>query len=157
MLQFLPFHPIQVIKYHVIFITLFLSLPVLFLTYKPADIMLYLFPLHPTTIICRKIRKKEASKFHIQLSIAMFFMLLFFLVGIRRVEHKISCTVFSLLIHYFTLASVAWMGAEAVLMFHKLIIVFGHVHLVVISVVAWGEYIYIEWSRKWFRRCLTSG
>ena len=69
----------------------------------------------------------------------MFFMLLFFLVGIRRVEHKISCTVFSLLIHYFTMASVAWMGAEAVLMFHKLIIVFGYLHLTVISVIAWGE------------------
>ena len=86
----------------------------------------------------RKIRTKETSKFHLQMCIAIFCMLLFFLIGIDRTENEISCTFFSLLIQYFTMASVAWMGAEAVLMFHKLIIVFGHLHLVLISVIAWG-------------------
>ena len=90
-------------------------------------------------LYCRKIRQKEASKFHIQLCIAMFFMLLFFLIGIDRTESEVGCTISSLLIQYFTMASVAWMGAEAVLMFHKLIIVFGHLHLVIISIVAWGK------------------
>lgn len=86
----------------------------------------------------RKIRQKEASKFHLQLCIAIFCMLLFFLIGIDRTENEISCTFFSLLIQYFTMASVAWMGAEAVLMFHKLVIVFGHVRLTILSIVAWG-------------------
>ena len=88
---------------------------------------------------CRKIREKEASKIHVQLCIAIFCMFFFFLVGIDRTESEIGCTICSLLIQYFTMASVALMGAEALLMFHKLIIVFGHVHLVLISTIAWGE------------------
>ena len=87
----------------------------------------------------RKIRQKEISKFHAQLCIAIFCMLLFFLIGIDRTESEVGCTISSLVIQYFTMASVAWMGAEAVLMFHKLIIVFGHVHMVFLSVLAWGE------------------
>ena len=67
-------------------------------------------------------------------------MLLFFLVGIDRTESIIVCTISSLLIQYFTMASVAWMGAEAVLMFHKLIIVFGDdIPLAIISIVTWGK------------------
>ena len=70
----------------------------------------------------------------------MFLMLLVFLVGIDRTENEIGCTFCSLLIQYFSMASVAWMGAEALLMFQKLIIVFGHIttkHIIIISVVAW--------------------
>ena len=73
----------------------------------------------------------------------MFFMLLFFLIGIDRTKNEIGCTFCSLLIQYFTMASVAWMGAEAVLMFQKLIIVFGYVetkHVVIISVITWRKY-----------------
>ena len=68
-------------------------------------------------------------------------MLLVFLVGVNRTESTIGCTVSSVLIHYFTLASVFWMGAEAVLMFKKLIIVFGRISttfIVVISLICWG-------------------
>ena len=90
----------------------------------------------------RKIRQKEASKVHAQLCIAIFFMLLFFLIGIDRTENEIACTFFSLVIQYFTMASVAWMGAEAVLMFHKLIIVFGHIHMLLISIITWGTYVH---------------
>ena len=89
---------------------------------------------------CRNIRKKDASKFHIQLCISIFCTLLFFLIGIDRTESEVGCTIFSLLIQYFTMASVAWMGAEAVLMFQKLIIVFGHIHtkhIIIISIIAW--------------------
>ena len=35
-----------------------------------------------------------------------------------------GCVTLSLLVHYFTLAAVMWMGAEALLMFQKLVIVF---------------------------------
>ena len=34
------------------------------------------------------------------------------------------CVTVSVLVHYFTLVSVMWMGAEALLMFQKLVIVF---------------------------------
>ena len=41
------------------------------------------------------------------------------------------------------MASVAWMAAEAMLMFQKLIIVFGSIttkHIVIISIIAWCKY-----------------
>ena len=46
----------------------------------------------------------------------------------------------SVLIHYFALVSVMWMGAEAVLMFQKLVIVFGQTttrFIVAVSLVCW--------------------
>ena len=90
----------------------------------------------------RKLRKRDASKFHAQLCIALFFMLLSFIVGVDRTENDILCTAFSSLILYFTLASALWMGAEAVLMFKKLIIVFGAVtkcFITTISLICWGK------------------
>ena len=74
--------------------------------------------------------------------VAMLLMLLVFTVGVERTENSIGCTVSSVLIQYFTLASVFWMGAEAVLMFKKLIIVFGNVttkFVVAISLICWGN------------------
>ena len=50
--------------------------------------------------------------------------------------------VVSVLIHYFSLAAVMWMGAEAALMFHKLVFVFKKVtkkEMIVTAVVCWGE------------------
>ena len=48
----------------------------------------------------------------------------------------------SLLVHYFTLAVVMWMGAEALLMFHKLVIAFVRVttkFIIIISTVCWSK------------------
>ena len=48
----------------------------------------------------------------------------------------------SVLIHYFTLAAVMFMGAEAVLMFQKLIVVFGKTSttfFVAASLICWCE------------------
>ena len=92
------------------------------------------------TDIFRKIRQRDASKFHTQLSIAIFLMLLFVLVGLDRTETEAGCTVMSLFIQYFTLAAVFWMGAEAVLMFQKLIIVFGNItvkYIIIVSIICW--------------------
>ena len=72
-------------------------------------------------------------------------MLLVFVIGIDRVPPKHpygGCVAVSALIHYFTLAAVMWMGAEALLMFQKLVFVFIHIttkHVIVISIVCWGE------------------
>ena len=49
----------------------------------------------------------------------------------------------SALIHYFTLVAVMWMGAEAVLMFQKLVIVFVHIttkFIIAVSLVCWCKY-----------------
>ena len=73
----------------------------------------------------------------------MFFMYLFFLVGIDRTENVAVCTIMSVCIQYFTLAALFWMGAEAVLMFQKLIIVFGVVtkkYIAIVSLIAWGKF-----------------
>ena len=90
--------------------------------------------------VCRKLRERDASKFHAQLCIALLFMFLTFLIGIDRQENPIVCTAFSTLIQYFTLAAALWMGAEAVLMFKKLVIVFGRISktfVVTISLICW--------------------
>ena len=47
----------------------------------------------------------------------------------------------SVLIHYFTLVAVMWMGAEAVLMFQKIVIVFARTstrYIIAISLICWG-------------------
>ena len=49
----------------------------------------------------------------------------------------------SLLVHYFTLVAVMWMGAEAVLMFQKLVIVFVQItakFIVIVSIVCWSKF-----------------
>ncbi|ORU94620.1 MAG: hypothetical protein A6F71_09405 [Cycloclasticus sp. symbiont of Poecilosclerida sp. M] len=91
--------------------------------------------------IDRKLRQRDASKFHAQLSLALLLMLLVFIVGIDRVENNVACTIMSLSIQYTTLVAVFWMGAEAVLMFKKLIIVFGSITTkfhVITSLICWG-------------------
>ena len=60
----------------------------------------------------------------------------------------------SFLIHYFTLAAVMFMGAEAVFMFQKLIIVFGQMSttfFVAASLICWCECIIVcdlAWRNK---------
>ena len=73
----------------------------------------------------RKLRQRDASKFYIQLCIALFCMLVVFVCGIDRTDVYGGSVTVSVLIHYFTLVAVMWMGAEAVLMFQKLVIVFS--------------------------------
>ena len=54
-----------------------------------------------------------------------------------------GCVAVSILVHYFTLVAVMWMGAEALLMFQKLVIIFTRVttkFMVGISILCWGEF-----------------
>jgi len=101
-----------------------------------------------------KIRKKDASPFHFQLCLAIFFMLFSFLVGIDRSDTgEAGCTFFSVLIHYFTLTSVFWMAAEALLMGKKLVFdVFGRFPMrqftILISLLAWGKSLAIKQCLK---------
>ena len=49
----------------------------------------------------------------------------------------------SLLVHYFSLVAVMWMGAEALLMFQKIVIVFVQItakFIIIVSVIYWSEY-----------------
>ena len=53
----------------------------------------------------------------------------------------------SVLVHYFTLVMWMWMGAEAVHMYKKLVIVFGahltNKYIIGISLVCWRKFPYI--------------
>ncbi len=92
--------------------------------------------------MCRKLRKRDATKFHIQLCIAIGCMLIVFVAGIDQTDLSGGCVAVSALIHYFTLASVMWMGAEAVLMFQKLVMVFvliSNRYIICVSLVCWRE------------------
>ena len=99
---------------------------------------------HKCLFTCRNLRKRDATKFHVQLSIAIFCMLLVFVTGIERTEVKAGCVTVSVLLHYFTLASVVWMGAEAWLMFQKVAIVFVQItsrYILILSTICWGRLI----------------
>ena len=88
----------------------------------------------------RKTRDRDVSKFHTQLSLALLGMLLVFVIGIDRTEVLGGCVFVSVLIHYFTLSAMMWMGAEAVLMFQKLVRVFVQTttrQIVIISLICW--------------------
>ena len=52
-----------------------------------------------------------------------------------------GCVTVSVLVHYFTLVAVMWMGAEALLMFQKLVIIFTQIttkFIVTLSIVCWS-------------------
>ena len=53
-----------------------------------------------------------------------------------------GCVTLSLLVHYLTLVAVMWMGAEALLMFQKLVIVFVRIttkFIVIVSLICWSK------------------
>ena len=90
----------------------------------------------------RKLRKRDASKFHVQLCFAILGVLIVLLIGVDRTEVFGVCVTASALLHYFTLVSVMWMGAEALLMFQKLVIVFVQIttkYIVIVSLVCWRK------------------
>ena len=109
--------------------------------------------------LLRKLRQRDATKFHIQLCIALSCMFIVFVVGIDRVEHREGCITVGVLIHYFALAAWMWMGAEALLMFQKLVIVFSNItlrHLLIISVICWSKSILlIRNTCSLFHSCST--
>ena len=109
--------------------------------------MYYYWYLTPC-ILCRRIRQKSASKYHVQLSLAILLMLIVSFVLVVLSAESIDslyggCVTISVLVHYFTLVAVMWMGAEALLMFQKLVIVFVRIttkSIIIVSVVCWGKF-----------------
>ncbi|KAL5476198.1 hypothetical protein EMCRGX_G026114 [Ephydatia muelleri] len=94
-----------------------------------------------TLLMIKKLRQKDVTKYHIQLCCALIGMLLVFVIGIDRTENFGGCVAVSVLIHYFTLAAVMWMGAEAVLMFQKIVIVFARIttrYIIAVSFICWA-------------------
>ena len=98
---------------------------------------------------CRKICEKDISKYHIQLCSALLCMYMLTLILVVLSAEKVTtiyegCVTLSLLVHYFTLVAVMWMGAEALLMFQKLVIVFVRItakFILVTSIICWSEFV----------------
>ena len=70
-------------------------------------------------------------------------MLIVFVAGIDKTDVYGGCVTASALIHYFTLVAVMWMGAEAVLCFQKLIIVFHQTttkFILIVSLICWCKW-----------------
>jgi len=68
-----------------------------------------------TLFLFRELQDLDTTKFRVQLSIAIMCMLLVFVAGVERTAVYGGCVLVSVLLHYFSLAAVMWMGAEAVL------------------------------------------
>ena len=96
---------------------------------------------------CRKLHQKDVSKYHIQLSIALLCMYITSLALVVLSAERVAniyggCLSVSVLVHYFTLVAVMWMGAEALLMFQKLVIVFVQLskkYIATVSVICWSK------------------
>ena len=72
----------------------------------------------------------------------MLLMLIVFVAGIGRTENRTGCITVGVLLHYLILVVWMWMGAEAILLFQKLVIVFKKattLYIVIVSIVCWGK------------------
>ena len=98
---------------------------------------------HHKPSFCRKIWQRDVTKFHVQLAGSMMLMLIVFVAGINHTEHRVGCITVGVLLHYLILVIWMWMGAEAILLFQKVVIVFKQtttLYFVVISLVCWCEW-----------------
>lgn len=89
---------------------------------------------------CRKIRVLDATKYHIQLCIAILFTLVVFVAGVDKTAVVGGCIAASVLIHYFSLASVMWMLAESLLLLQNVVLVFQKVTMtwiIITSLLCW--------------------
>ena len=90
----------------------------------------------------RDLRSKDVTKFHVQLAVSMLLMLLVFVAGIGRTENRAGCITVGVLLHYLILVVWMWMGAEATLLFQKLVVVFKNlttIYMVIVSIICWGK------------------
>ena len=82
------------------------------------------------------------------MSLAILFMLIVSFVLVAMSAEDVvgiygGCMTVSVLVHYFTLVAVMWMGAEALLMFQKLVYVFYQIttkFIVSVSIVCWSKF-----------------
>ena len=99
-------------------------------------------------------RKRDTSKYHIQLCVALLLMLIVSLALIAtgsQAMHMVyaGCVSISVLVHYFALVAVMWMGAEALLMFQKVVIIFIRVskkYIIAVSLICWCKFYIQEMS-----------
>ncbi|XP_022088193.1 uncharacterized protein LOC110977952 [Acanthaster planci] len=89
----------------------------------------------------RSLRTLEASRILISFCCSLLLLYLVFLAGIEQTSSRSGCIAAAVLMHYFALTSMAWMGVEAANLYLKLVKVFNSdvSHFMVkASLVAWG-------------------
>ncbi|XP_022103274.1 uncharacterized protein LOC110986009 [Acanthaster planci] len=89
----------------------------------------------------RPLRSKTPGRILISLCLSLLCLYLVFLAGIEQTSSRSGCIAAAVLMHYFTLTSMAWMGVEAANLYLKVVKVFGSdvSHFMVkASIVAWG-------------------
>lgn len=89
--------------------------------------------------------------YHIQLCLSLFLMytvaLALVVTGSLDAAHILygGCIFVSITVHYFTLVAVMWMGAEALVMLQKVVIVFVRLtvtQLVIVSIICWSKLVH---------------
>nr|XP_054767677.1 adhesion G-protein coupled receptor G7-like [Lytechinus pictus] len=65
----------------------------------------------------RKLRRKQPQQILINLTFALLALYVTFVIGIDRPNWKRGCIIVAILLHYFCLASLSWMGVEAFSMY----------------------------------------
>ena len=98
----------------------------------------------------RNVRKKDISKFHIQLALSILLVLTVdsvnFIIALSMEDtlklNQVVCIIISALNHYFFIAEFMWMGAEGVLLCQKVVCVFKKtttLYLFIVSFICWGK------------------
>ncbi|XP_033647152.1 uncharacterized protein LOC117306763 isoform X2 [Asterias rubens] len=94
-----------------------------------------------TYLYIKKLRTKRPQQILICFSFSLLGLYLVFLTGIEATEPAVGCTIVAVLIHFFTLASVAWMAVEATNMYFLFVKVLNanvsHFMLIACA-TAWG-------------------
>ena len=101
-------------------------------------------------ILNRDVRKKDTSKFHIQLALSILlrltvesvnFIIALSMKGTLKLN-PVVCIIISALDHYLLIAQLMWMAAEGVLLCQKVFCVFKKtttLYLFIVSFVCWGK------------------
>ena len=96
-----------------------------------------------TLPLYRKFRERDVTIFHVELCIALFCLLIIFVCGIDKTAIYGACACGCVSPETTTLhcmVAVLFMGAETVVMFQKLVLVFGSTStkfLVTVSLICW--------------------
>ncbi|XP_041479228.1 adhesion G-protein coupled receptor G6-like [Lytechinus variegatus] len=89
----------------------------------------------------RSLRRRLPQQIMINLSSALLGLYLVFVVGVDKPSWGLGCTVIAIMLHYFSLAAVAWMGVEAFsmyLMFVRVVNTYMPKMLLKSCLFAWG-------------------
>ena len=86
--------------------------------------------------------RKRARSILINLCISLLCLYVVFIAGIDRTCPEVGCIITAVLLHYFTLTTMAWMAVEARYLYIKLVRVFdpeGTRFVLIFGLAAWGK------------------